>query len=74
MIVDAKQLCQYHVETVRELQGKYQDEVNKERSRLHEEAQRRQQQVENELIEYQKKLDENAEKAVKDRLKQEMDK
>eukprot|EP00971_Amphidinium_carterae_P147026 2913583-Amphidinium_carterae.1 len=74
MIVDAKTLCQYHVETVKEIQGKCQLEVNQERTRLHKEAQKHQEQIEQELTEYQKSLDKQAEKAVRDRLQQEMDK
>eukprot|EP00971_Amphidinium_carterae_P254796 5057928-Amphidinium_carterae.2 len=74
MIVDAKTLCQYHVDTVKEIQGKCQSEVNQERARLHKEAQKHQEQLEQELTEYQKSLDKQAEKAVRDRLRQEMDK
>eukprot|EP00971_Amphidinium_carterae_P074086 1464334-Amphidinium_carterae.1 len=65
MIVDAKTLCQYHVDTVTELQGKCQTEVNQERARLHKEAQQHREQVEQELAEYQKSLDRKAEKAVR---------
>eukprot|EP00971_Amphidinium_carterae_P095441 1888320-Amphidinium_carterae.1 len=74
MIVDAKTLCQYHVDTVNEIQGKCQGELNQERTRLHKEAQKHQEQLEQELTEYQKSLDKQAEKAVRDRLQQEMDK
>eukprot|EP00971_Amphidinium_carterae_P302345 6007776-Amphidinium_carterae.1 len=74
MIVDAKTLCQYHVDTVKDIQGKCQSEVNQESARLHKEAQKHQEQLEQELTEYQKSLDKQAEKAVRDRLQQEMDK
>eukprot|EP00971_Amphidinium_carterae_P117802 2333443-Amphidinium_carterae.1 len=74
MIVDAKTLCQYHVDTMKEMQGKFQNDLNLERSKLHKEAQQHQQQLENELVEYQKRLDAKAEKAVKERLQQEMEK
>eukprot|EP00971_Amphidinium_carterae_P133350 2641428-Amphidinium_carterae.1 len=73
MIVDAKTLCQYHVETVKDVQGKCQQEINQERARLHKEAQQHREQVEKELAEYQKDLDTKAERAVRDRLQQEMD-
>eukprot|EP00971_Amphidinium_carterae_P123245 2440319-Amphidinium_carterae.1 len=73
MIVDAKTLCQYHVETVNEIKGKCQAEINQERNRLHKEAQRQQQQLEQELIEYQQRLDNQAEKAVRERLQKEME-
>eukprot|EP00971_Amphidinium_carterae_P082191 1625529-Amphidinium_carterae.1 len=74
MIVDAKTLCKYHVDTVKEIQGKCQIEVTQERARLYKEAQQHQEQVEQELTEYQKSLDKQAEKAVRDKLQQEMDK
>eukprot|EP00971_Amphidinium_carterae_P054652 1076594-Amphidinium_carterae.1 len=74
MIVDAKTLCQYHVDTVKEIQGKCQSEVNQERTRLHKDAQKHQEQLEQELTEYQNSLGKQAEKAVRDRLQQEMDK
>eukprot|EP00971_Amphidinium_carterae_P338355 6475626-Amphidinium_carterae.2 len=76
VIVDAKTLCQYHVDTVKEIQGMCQGEVNQERIRLHKEAQKHQQQLENELTdtEYQQKLESQADKAVCERLQKEMDK
>eukprot|EP00971_Amphidinium_carterae_P051772 1019288-Amphidinium_carterae.1 len=64
MVVDAKTLCQYHVDTVKELQGKCQQDVNHERARLHKEAQQHQDRLEKELVEYQKDLDKKAERAV----------
>eukprot|EP00971_Amphidinium_carterae_P214423 4255322-Amphidinium_carterae.1 len=74
MIVDAKTLCQYHVDTVKDIQGKCQGEINQEQARLHKEAQKHQEQLEQELTEYQKSLDKQAEKAVRERHQQEMDK
>eukprot|EP00971_Amphidinium_carterae_P076891 1518926-Amphidinium_carterae.3 len=74
MIVDAKTLCQYHVDTVKDMQGKCQSELNQERTKLHKEAQKHQEQLEQELVEYQMNLDKQAEKNVRDQLQQEMDK
>eukprot|EP00971_Amphidinium_carterae_P297461 5909714-Amphidinium_carterae.2 len=56
------------------MQGKFQHKLNQERTKLHKKAQQRQQQLENELVKYQKRLDAKAEKAVKDRLQQKMGK
>eukprot|EP00971_Amphidinium_carterae_P236473 4693269-Amphidinium_carterae.2 len=66
MIVDAKTLCQYHVETVNDIKGKCQGEINQERIRLHKEARKHQEQLELELTEYQKKLDHQADKALRE--------
>eukprot|EP00971_Amphidinium_carterae_P120444 2386633-Amphidinium_carterae.1 len=74
VIVDAKTLCQYHMDTVKDIQGKCQGEVNQERTRLHKEAQKHREHLEQELTEYQRKLDDQADKAVRDRLQKEMDK
>eukprot|EP00971_Amphidinium_carterae_P233469 4633417-Amphidinium_carterae.1 len=51
--VDAKTLCQFHVDKMKEMDTHYRSEVQSERSRLHASNQQLREKLESEALEYQ---------------------
>eukprot|EP00971_Amphidinium_carterae_P131661 2607725-Amphidinium_carterae.1 len=72
MLVDAKTLCQYHVDKMNEMNNHYKVEVQAERSRLHSSNQQLREKLENEALEYQQELTKSTEQQVQLRLNQEV--
>eukprot|EP00971_Amphidinium_carterae_P293012 5817641-Amphidinium_carterae.1 len=56
MLVDAKTLCQYHVDKMSEMNNHYKAELQAERSRLHSSNQQFRDKLETEALEYQQEV------------------
>eukprot|EP00971_Amphidinium_carterae_P242009 4804924-Amphidinium_carterae.4 len=74
MLVDAKTLCQHHVNKVEEMNNHYQGELQRERSKLHASNNQYREKLEQEAIAYQKEMTKNTEQSVQTKLKQEITK
>eukprot|EP00971_Amphidinium_carterae_P282306 5604504-Amphidinium_carterae.1 len=72
MLVDAKTLCQYHVNKLKEMDTHYQTLVQTERSRMHVSNQQLREKLETEALEFQQKVSEGTEQLVKTKLKAEI--
>eukprot|EP00971_Amphidinium_carterae_P002084 41121-Amphidinium_carterae.1 len=72
MLVDAKTLCQYHVDKLKEMDTHYKAEVQTERSRLHASNQHFREKLESEALEYQQEVNKGTEQQVKAKLQHEI--
>eukprot|EP00971_Amphidinium_carterae_P093823 1856535-Amphidinium_carterae.1 len=72
MLVDAKTLCQYHVDKMKEMDSHYKVEVQTERSRLHSSNQQFREKLETEALEYQQEVTKGTEQQVQSKLNQEI--
>eukprot|EP00971_Amphidinium_carterae_P300120 5963058-Amphidinium_carterae.1 len=71
MLVDAKTLCQYHVDKLKEMNTHYQQEVHKERSKMHASNQQIREKLETEALDYQNEVSRGTEQQVKAKLREE---
>eukprot|EP00971_Amphidinium_carterae_P199701 3963533-Amphidinium_carterae.1 len=74
MLVDAKTLCQYHVDKMAEMNNHYQGELQAERSRMHDSNRQFREKLELEALEYQQEVNKSTEQQVQAKLKQEVSK
>eukprot|EP00971_Amphidinium_carterae_P275542 5467613-Amphidinium_carterae.1 len=72
MLVDAKTLCQYHVDKMGEMNNHYQVELQAERSRFHSSNQQFREKLETEALEYQHEVNKSTEQQVQAKLNQEV--
>eukprot|EP00971_Amphidinium_carterae_P290600 5770310-Amphidinium_carterae.1 len=72
MLVDAKNLCQYHVDKMAEMSNRYQGELQNERSKMHNSNKHFREKLEQEALEYQQEVSRNTEQSVQVKLNQEI--
>eukprot|EP00971_Amphidinium_carterae_P274809 5453217-Amphidinium_carterae.1 len=71
MLVDAKTLCQYHVDKLKEMDN-YRVEVQAERSRMHSGNQQFCEKLENEALKYQREVSKSTKQQVQAKLNHEI--
>eukprot|EP00971_Amphidinium_carterae_P227603 4514914-Amphidinium_carterae.1 len=71
MLVDAETLCQYHVDKMKKMNTHYQQEVNKERLKLHASNWQFCEKIESEALDNQNDVNRGTEQQVKTKLREE---